>query len=144
MVSPFLNVDFDASVWRAASEIASGACAGWWVLDQHHAFFSGDGPYFGVVHGDLIMQDDVVALNFGIDTGEGHEVYSFKFSGEEAKLVFEDGGLRAEKAFKIALELLYHFPEKALKLKLLKALERELTAFNNGNNFSKRLLWNKI
>jgi len=143
--SPFLKIDFDASVWRAASDIASGVCSGWWVLDQNHAFFSEDGPYFGVVHGELIAQEDVLALNLGIDTGEGHEVFSFKFSGEEAKLVFEDGGsLRAEKAVKIALELLYHFSDDGVRLKLREALEKELAAFNNGNGSSKRLLWNKI
>ena len=144
MGSPFLKIDSDAGVWRAATEIASGASGGWWVLDQNHAFFSQDGPYFGVVHGELIAQDGVLALNLGIDTGEAHEVYSFKFSGEEAKLIFENGGLRKEKASKIALELLYHFPEDGIRLKLREALDKELTGFNNGNGTSKRLLWNKI
>lgn len=144
MASPFLNVDSDASVWRAAAEIASGASEGWWILDQNHSFFSEEGPYFGIVHGELISQEGVLALNLGIDTGEGHEVYSFKFSGAEAKLVFEDGGFRAEKASKIALELLYHFPEDTVRLKLREALENELTKFNKENGLSKRLLWNKI
>jgi len=141
--SPFLKIGSDASVWRAAADIASGACSKWWVLNQNHAFFSEDGPYFGVVHGELIAQNNVVALNFGVDTGEEYEVYSFKFSGENAKLVFENKSLQAEKACKIALELLYHFPEDEIRLKLREALEKELTKFN-GNNASKRLLWNKI
>lgn len=144
MASPFLNVDSDTSIWRAASEIVSSASCGWWVLDQNHYFFSEDGPYFGVVHGELIAKDGILALNLGIDTGEGHEVYSFNFSGTEAKLIFEDWGFRAVKASKIALELLYHFPEDEIRLKLYKALEKELTTFNNGNGLSKRLLWNKI
>ncbi len=122
--TPFLNIEFDPSIWLDNGDSAlKGKKVRWWALNLKHKAFKAGNPYYGVAHGEVFCFNkksrEERVINLSVDSGNGHSTHSFRFNNGYTETLFNlnKNSLAQQKkdeykALKIARELVHHLPEE--------------------------------
>lgn len=133
----------DETMWQNTDGEENGLP--WWTLDLKHEAFQEDGPYYGIVHGEVISRDESEVVNLSAETGEGAQIYSFSFpaGGDGVEFLLSSENSKADdlKALKIAAELLAHLPEEKLRKQLTAKISNQISLMELA---APRKVWDRI